>query len=161
MSEALIVWEDYPARNFPARRKGIYCLGMTCYQSTNRAAPKQLQRLKARGLTKWRTHSNFLESFLHSIETHASQVRTRSLPPSSYLLTVTSPSSILPTDSTTELPLHTRCIPQRPSVPTHIFELWSPYSPIGGSTGCLQQFLLLTVHAANLQSPSTSSTGSI
>jgi hypothetical protein len=50
MSEALIVWEDYPARNFPARRKGNYCLGMTCYQSTNRAAPKQLQRLKARGL---------------------------------------------------------------------------------------------------------------
>jgi hypothetical protein len=39
---------------------------------------------------------------LHGIEIHASQVRTRSLATSGYLLTDTAPSSILPRDTTTE-----------------------------------------------------------
>jgi hypothetical protein len=38
-----------------------------------------------RGFTQWRTHSNFLKAFLHSIETHTSLVSTRSLAPSGYL----------------------------------------------------------------------------
>jgi hypothetical protein len=67
---------------------------------------------------------------LHGIETHVSQVCTRSLASSGYLLTVAAPASILPSDTTTEQQFHSRCIPQCPAMLTHI-KLWSPYEPTG------------------------------
>jgi hypothetical protein len=67
----------------------------------------------------------------HGFEIHPSQVRTRSLAPSGYLLTVTATSSIRPRDTTSEQQCHLRCIPQCLVVLTHI-ELWQPmHQPAG------------------------------